>query len=245
MFLTNDGAFSQKEGYKRARELAQHALKVSPDLAEAHNTLANVYRNFDWDWAASDAEVHQALALDPTNTTALMRAGQLSYTLGRWEDAERQLRLALVRDPLLTIAIWSLGTAQYSAGRLADADATYRRLLELAPRFASAHSYLGKTLLAEGKPEAALAMVQQEGEDQERLAVLPITLEAVGRNAESDEALKALITRFADTKAYCVEMNYEYRGNHDLALEWLERAYQQKDEGFKETRRGAVQEPGP
>ena len=76
--------------------------------------LANIYRNFDWDWTASGAEVRQALEVDPTNPTALMRGGQLSYTLGHWDEAERQLRLALVRDPLATIAIWSLGTAPVS-----------------------------------------------------------------------------------------------------------------------------------
>jgi tetratricopeptide (TPR) repeat protein len=207
---------------------------VSPDLADAHAMLANIHRNFDWDWGASAAEARQALALDPTNPTALMRAGQLSYTLGRWEDAERQLRLALVRDPLLTTAIWSLGTALYSAGRFADADATYRRLLALAPGFLGARSYLGKTLLAEGKQEAALAMVQQEDNEEDQQMFLPIVLQAAGRKAEGDEALKALITKFADTEAYCVAMTYAYRGNHDLALQWLERAYQQKDQGLKE-----------
>ncbi len=122
LFLTNNGIYSPKEGYERARQMAQHALHLSPDLSEAHSTLANVYRNYDRDWAASEQEVRQALALDPTNPTALMRAGQLSYTLGRWEDAERQLHSALVRDPFLTVAIWSLGTAQYGAGHFADAE---------------------------------------------------------------------------------------------------------------------------
>ena len=234
LLLANNGVLSPQEGYERARQQAQHALQLSPDLAEAHATLANVHRNFDWDWAASEAEVRLALAADPTNPTALLRAGQLSYTLGRWDDAERQLRLALVRDPLFTIVIWSLGTAQYGAGHFADADATYRRLLELAPGFYSTHSYLGKTLLAEGKPEAALAMAQQSPNDWDRQMYLSIVLQAVGRQAESDEALKAHIAKFADTQAYYVAMTYAYRGDRDLAFQWLERAYQQKDQGFKE-----------
>ena len=29
-------------------------------------------------------------------------------------------------------------------------------------------------------------------------------------------------------------MNYAYRDDHDLALQWLERAYRQKDTGFVE-----------
>jgi adenylate cyclase len=229
LFLTNNGTFSPKEGYGRARQLAQHALQVSPDLPDAHGILVNIHRNFDWNWGAAAAEVRQALTLDPTNPTALTFAGQLSYTLGRWDDAERQLRLSLVRDPLRTITIWSLGTAQYGARRFADADATYRRLLEVAPGFLWTRSYLGKTLLAEGKPEAALAMVQQEDDEENRLVFLPIALQAVGRKAEADEVLKGLIAKFAHTKAYWVAMTYANLGDHDLALQWLERAYTQKE----------------
>jgi TolB-like protein/tetratricopeptide (TPR) repeat protein len=233
LLLTNNGVLSPQEGYERARQQAQQALQVSPDLAEAHATLSNIHRNFDWDWAASAAEVRLALASDPTNPIALMRAGQLAYTLGRWDEAERQLRLALVRDPLFTIVIWSLGTAQYGAGQFADADATYRRVLELAPGFNFTRSYLGKTLLAEGKPEAALAMLQQANET-DRQKYMPIVLQAAGRQAESDEALKVLITKFADTQAYDVAMNYAYRGDKTLAFQWLDRAYEQRDQDLRE-----------
>jgi hypothetical protein len=41
--------------------------------------------------------------------------------------------------------------------------------------------------------------------------------------------LKALIAQWADTCAFWVAQNYAYRGDHDHALQWLDRAYQQKD----------------
>jgi TolB-like protein/Tfp pilus assembly protein PilF len=233
LLLTNADVFSSKEGYERARQQAQRALQVSPDLAEAHATLSNIHRNYDWDWAAAEAEVRLALAADPTNPIALMRAGQLAYTLGRWDDAERQLRLALVRDPLFTILIGSLGTAQYGAGRFADADATFRRELEIAPNSLGTRPPLSKTLLAEGKPEAALEMLQQ-ADETDRQKYLPIVLQAAGRQAESDEALKVLIAKFADNQAYYVAMTYAYRGDRDLAFQWLERAYEQRDQAFRE-----------
>ena len=64
--------------------------------------------------------------------------------------------------------------------------------------------------------------------------VLPIVLHATGRIAEADEALKTLTSKFADSDAYYVAMNYAYLDDHDRALQWLERAYQQKDNGFVE-----------
>ena len=121
--------------------------------------LQYVHRVYDFDWAASEAEARQALALDPTNPTALMFTAQLARALGHWDDAQRQVRLALARDPLFTIAIFTLGTIQYGAGRFVDAEATFRKLLALAPEFLWVRAYLGKPLLAEGKVEAALAIV--------------------------------------------------------------------------------------
>ena len=121
----------------------------------------------------------------------------------------------------------------------------YRKVLELAPGVAWFHQAIGAALLQQGKAEAALAMVQQDVDEGSRLLFLPIMLQANGRKAEADEALKALIARWADRGAFYVAMNYAYRGDHDLALQWLERAYQQKDPDLSEyRRRAAVQEPG-
>ncbi len=222
------------EGWERVRQLAQHALQLSPDLAEAHARLGWAYMSLDWDWPAAEAEGRRALAIDPTNPTALMAAGRLSATLGRWNDSERQLRAALVRDPLNTYLIWNLGFTYYRAGRFTESESLYRQLLELEPGFLWTRSYLGKTLLAQGKAEAALAMVQQEADEVTRLWFLPIVLQAAGRQAEADEALQAQIAQWADTGAFFVAMTYAYRGDHDRALEWLERAYQQKDASLDE-----------
>ena len=86
----------------------------------------------------------------------------MSNTLGRWDDAERQFRAAMVRDPLNPYLNCNLGNGYYLAGRFAESESTYRKLLEIAPDFGWTRPWLGKTLLAQGKPEAALAMVQQE-----------------------------------------------------------------------------------
>ena len=217
------------EGVARARQQAQHALELSPDLVLPHCVLQWVYRTYDWDWPASEAEGRRALSLDPKNSRALMMAGLLSSTLGRGDDAERQERAALASDPLNTFAYFELGLVQYNAGRFASADASFRKLLDLAPDFEWTHTYLGKTLLAEGKPDEALAMVRVEAGEEDRLDFLPIMLQATGQKTEAEEALKALATKFSATSAYFVAMSYAYRNDRDLSLQWLDRAYKQQD----------------
>ena len=46
---------------------------------------------------------------------------------------------------------------------------------------------------------------------------------------EADEALRAQIAQWADTGAFYVAQSYAYRGDDDRALEWLQRAYKQRD----------------
>jgi len=228
----DNGFTSATEGYGRARQLAQHALQVSPDLAEAHGILEAAYLVLDHNWEAAEQEGQAALAIDRSNWGALNSAGRLARALGRWDEAERQFQLELVRDPLNTYGIWNLGLTYYVAGRFADSERVFRQLLKLQPDFAWVRRGLAKTLLAQGKPEEALAEVQQEVDEGERLKVLPVLLQAVGRQADADIALQAQTALWGDRRASVVAMTYAYRGDHDHALEWLERAYQQKDIGL-------------
>jgi TolB-like protein/Tfp pilus assembly protein PilF len=230
----DNGFLPATQGYERARELAKHALQISPDLAEAHAQLGHIYHIIDWDWAAANAELQRALAIDPTNRPALNTAGRLAYTLGRYDDAERQLRAAMVRDPLNPYPIWNLGNAYYLAGRFAESESTYRKLFALQPNFGWTRPWLGKTLLAQGKSEAALAMVQQEVEERTRIFHLPIVLQAVGRKSEADEALKALTKHWGSLAEFYAAEFYAYRGDGDLAMQSLERAYAQKDPNLVE-----------
>jgi TolB-like protein/Flp pilus assembly protein TadD len=229
---TDNGYVAVTEGYERARALAQQALRLSPDLAEAHAQLMYIHLAFDWDWSAAKLEQQKALAIDPTEPWTLQTAGVLAIALGQWDEAERQLRLAQVRDPLNTYTIHTLGQTYYLAGRFEEAEGQFRKLLQLEPDFGWARRWLAKTLLAEGRPAAALAMQQQILDEGERLALLPVVLQAAGFNAEADEAQQAQIAKLADTDAYFVAMTYSYRGDRDHALEWLERAYKQKDIGL-------------
>ncbi len=142
---------------------------------------------------------------------------------------------ALVGDLLNPDVYWVLAATLHRTGRFADAEATYRKLIELAPEYSWAHEYLARMLLAEGKSEAALNTVRRELEEADRV-LTSCRWSCVRSTAAplADAALQVLTTKYADTDAYAVAMNYAYRGDRDLALQWLERAYQQKDSGFIE-----------
>jgi len=234
ILLADNGTITPKAGYEHARSLAERALQLSPDLAQGHAVLAYVHRTYDWDWAGAETEANRALQLDPTEPSALMEAAMIANTLGHWGEALRQQRLGLIRDPLFPLLIWWLGETEYAAGQFADSEATFRKLLTLSPDFAWTRLYLAKTLLAEDKPEEAVAVLLEESDEQNRLMGFSMALSAAHRDAEADEARKTLIAKFADSDAYWVAMAYARRGESDSALGWLDRAYKQRDPSLPE-----------
>jgi TolB-like protein len=86
------------EGLEHGRRLQLHALELSPNLAYAHAMLAGIAFGFDWDWAATEAQVKRALDLDPACLPAMNTAGRLYAALGRTDDAEHQFRTAEVQS---------------------------------------------------------------------------------------------------------------------------------------------------
>jgi hypothetical protein len=54
----------------------------------------------------------------------------------------------------------------------------------------------------------------------------------MGRRVESDAALKALTDKFASIDPYGIAAVHAYRGESDDALRWLDRAYQEHNNGM-------------
>ena len=196
--------------------------------------MAYILTGYDWDWEAVGVEVRQALAIDPADPDALLAAGGLARTLGRFDEAVGLYQQAIARDPLRSTAHNNLGLALYYAGRLPEAEAALRKLLELSPGLAVVHSHLARVLLARGEAQAALAATEKEPSEAWRAIGLPLAYHALGRKAESDAALRELTRKFGDEWAFQIAEVHAFRGELDEALAWLDRAYAQRDGGLAE-----------
>jgi hypothetical protein len=56
------GTFPAVEIYPKAKAAALKALELDETVADAHNSLADVLKGFDWDWAAAQPDYKRALA---------------------------------------------------------------------------------------------------------------------------------------------------------------------------------------
>jgi TolB-like protein/class 3 adenylate cyclase/Tfp pilus assembly protein PilF len=220
------------EGYRRAREAAARALVVEPDLAEGHAQMGWIQMAYDWDWRGAEASYHRALELAPGNALVLRRASTLLGNLGRLDEAIALGRRAVEQDPLSVIAYHNLGLALNYSGSLAEAEVAFRKALELAPQRANARAYLSLNLLAQGRGGDAMAEALREPEEWARLWASAIIHHAANRRDDSEAALQDLIARHQIEDAFQVAQVYAVRGEADLAFEWLERAYVQRDGGL-------------
>ncbi len=227
----DNGYVPTADGYRRAREAAEKALALDPQLADAHLAMGWIQHSYDWNWAAADVSNRKALALEPGNAQVLRYSGRLAVTLGRWSEAIDLMNKAIERDPLQPNAYSNLGLVLQAVNRDTEAEAAIRKALELDPDGSSRHRALGRVLLLQDKTDAALREMQQETGEVWRLSGLSLVFHALGRRSESDAALAVMKDKHAEIWAYQIAQVHAFRGEADLAFVWLGRAYDQRDAG--------------
>lgn len=230
--LAGSGNIPVDEGYNEAKKEVQKALDLDPNLAEAYASIGTIKRSYDWDWKGADTAFTRALQLEPANSDIIRLSARLAATLGRFDEAITLDRRAIELDPLQSATYWNLGFHAWYAGKFESAKGVIKKLLELTPQRTAAHYILGQILLAESKPEDALSETLKEVDPFWRAQGMAIAYHAVGKRKESDAALSELIQKFEDGGPFQIAEVYAYCGEPDKAIEWLERAYTQRDSGL-------------
>lgn len=210
------------EGYRLAREAANRALALDPNLGEAHSALAWIQHHFDGDWDGADKSYKRALALEPGNATIISHAGIFARILGRLDEATTLGRRAIQMDPLSPGNHHNAGISFYYAGLYGEAETAFRKALEIVPEMDFPHCFIGQLYLAQSQPQKALAEMEKEKHPVLRLLGLALAYHALGRKKDSDAALKDLIEKYGPP--YQAAEVYAFRGEKDKALESLERA---------------------
>jgi TolB-like protein/Flp pilus assembly protein TadD len=219
------GFVPPREGFESARAATLQALALDPRSALAHMNMCSIHTSYDWNWADAARECQLALAVEPRNPLALATAGQTLVASDQPDEGVRLLSAALTLDPMVASTHVLLGNNRRNNGRLAEAAAEFRKALDISPQYVAGHYYLALTLLAQGKIDAARSEMELEVADGGRDVGLAIIDYAQGKKSQSDLEL----ARVPHDWSYWVAGAYAYRGETDHAMEWLDRAYNEKD----------------
>jgi tetratricopeptide (TPR) repeat protein len=143
----------------RARAAALEALRLDPGSSPAHTWLGVVHILFDWDWAAAEAELRQALQLQPENVYAELWLAVLLAQLHRHGESLRRIHRAEALDPLSPVVRLSVGRCYHWARRHAAAAACFREMWRAEPGNRLVAMWLARALVSTGRHDEALEVL--------------------------------------------------------------------------------------
>jgi len=220
------------EAVELAREAIQRALDEDPQYAPAYAALGDLDIHYTYDLTAASELMQRALALNPGDTYILGEAAHLECMFDRIDECINLYRQVVTLDPLSPRGHINLGYAYFKANRLEEATNSIQLGLSLNPGQGTAHYRLAFVLLAQGDAPGALVAIEQETIDWRRLHGMVFVQHALGNVEASDATLNEFIEKFQPAADYQIAQIYAVRGEIDLAFEWLDKAYDNRDTGL-------------
>ena len=169
----------------------------------------------------------------PPRFTTLAYA-HLFLALGRNEESLTESQRALAIDPRSVEMNHHLGVHYFITRQYDQAIAQFLKTLELDPDFADSHYYLGAAYLLRGMPEEAIAELKKaltlRGAPHDH-AMLGYAYAHLGRTSEAQRILQGLKeqAKARYVPAYLFALLYTALGQRDVAFQWLEKAYEDRD----------------
>ncbi len=224
---------------RRIKELASTALKLDSTLPRAHTMLAAFHLFGAWDWPRAEATSRRAIQLNPSDALARYIRAAYHLVVKEVEEAIEQLAQAHQFDPRCAeVDVWIAIFAYYSR-RYDLAVERCQEVLQLDPSLAITHRLFGLCYAQTGDYGLALSHCEKAKElDNVALstatvatAVASSIYASAGERDSAERLLQQLVA--AKEKQY---MRYVFLatasvglGNHQQTLEWLEKAYEQRD----------------
>ena len=227
------GGWSPSPGksLKRTFELSQKILELDSSNAPVHGLLSTFY-NVKKQYGKAISEAEKFIALDPNDADAYAFMGYALFGAGRFRDSVSMFDKAMALNPIPpTWYLVHLGLASFFAGLNDEANAVFRKLIFFHPKYGSGYTYLGLTLIADGKPEEAVmefdkALNLKAWFEGIVIGNRAVALVGIGKTEEAITTMQDFVSRRPDD-AYGYMFFSEvlgFEGRHKEALEMAKKA---------------------
>ncbi len=222
------------EAYRRAKEYARKALELDETVPSAHASLAWSLFVYDWDWEGADREFRRAIELNPRYASAHQWYAFLLASRGEHDAALLEGHTAIELDPASVSARRGLGWLAFYARRFDQALDHLARAVELNPMAVESYRILATTLGMKGQWGEAERILRDAlvlpGAGAYTTATLGWVLARSGKRSEAEQLLRALetVARESYVSPVAFAILHVGFGNVDRALDWAERAYDEK-----------------
>jgi TolB-like protein/Tfp pilus assembly protein PilF len=223
------GGANPADAYPKAKEAANKAIALDPNLGEPHSALGLIASTFDFEPSLSLREFEKAIALNPNYATAHHWLGNsVLLCLGDFDRSIAETKRALELDPLSIAINVDLGVSYYFAGRYPEAIAQIRKALDLDADSYYAHYNLGQVLELSGDLPGALAEYEKSvalDNDPYPLALLAHAQAMAGNRADATKILQQLAVASRYFPDYSLGLIYLGLGDGNQAMDWFEKSF--------------------
>jgi TolB-like protein len=224
------------EAKPKAREAAEHAIQLDPLLAEPHAVLANVSFSYDWNFEVAEREFQRALALSPNNPTPHLWYGHYCIVRNRLPQALEENSRTLDLDPVSPLFNTVRAETYYHARNYDAAIAQARRTIEQYHDYWLTYIWLGSALREKKMYKEALEEFSQgrklSGGHPVMIALyghaLALSGDAPGARKAIAELQHLAQARYVSSLYFATV--YTGLGENRTALDWLDRAYQERND---------------
>ena len=223
-----------KEGYPKAKEAAQYALKLDDGLAEAHTALGDILNCYDWDWEGANREYRKAIELNPNFADAHHWYALCLTNQGLFKEALHEIKLAVQHDPLSVRINQNVAFVYYNAQQYDECIVEIQKAIDMDSTFPSGNMMLGDCYFMKKQYDKAYQLYQTEIRvtGDSTILYLPACVDAVtGRRKEAialRQKLKEISKRTFVPTSYFAFIEI-YLGNNDEAFSLLQKAIEEKD----------------
>jgi len=225
----------RREANAKAKEAALKALRLDPNLAEAHLALGKVLFFSEIDLAGAMREYKRAIELKPNDADAHHWFGNDTLSgLGQFEEAIAEGKRSVELDPLSVVINADLGMTFLYAHRYEESASQLRKTLELDPTSFYTHYNLGILRQATGDLSGAIAEYEKAKQLGDNTYVSTLYAQAKALAGDKDPALRMLsdldkMSQQREVVGYLRALLYLSLNNKDEALRWLEQDFEERD----------------
>ena len=226
------------QAYAAADEAVSKALRLDPDLADAHTTRAFAQFLFQRNWAEAERGFKRALELSPNLARAREEYAWFLAARGRLEESLAEMKRAKDLDPLSPLIGAGMARIFLLKRQIPEAVNHYQRTLELKPDFLPGHYGLGMAYLVDGKADKAITEFRRALDLSENspaiMADLAHAYAAAGKRREALDTLERwrTLTRQGFSSPEQAAHVYAALGQPKEALPLLEQAYRDQAYGL-------------
>jgi TolB-like protein/DNA-binding winged helix-turn-helix (wHTH) protein len=228
-----------QEAEEKARPNIMTALRLDENLAEAHNALAELKYQYEYDWNGAEIEFKRAIELNPNVSWIRQAYGWFLMVSGRFVEAAPQMEKARELDPSSMIVNVARGRLFYYSKQYDQAAKEFQNVIAVEPNDPSAYyalySIYGQQQRYPEAVEAFLHCGRLRAASSSRPAPELAKLSEELREAFKTSGWKGFLLKRLEQLERSEHVNprdiadlHALLGQKEEALKWLEKSFEMR-----------------